>query len=301
MSDTAKIVVTPAPVAPITTADPAKPTTPAAVVAPVVEPPRPLTSPALAELSRKEFAFRQEKKKWDDERRASESSAAERTANEAKWKADPQALLEAHGHSLDAVIDFFAKGGADSPEGQIRALRTQIERDKKAAEDAHKKKLSDDEQAAKEESKQAAIKIVHTECNRLFADPRFELCSITPGVAEEAVALIVRRWNEDQIDLTPEQALLELETELDKRDDKYAQSKKRLAKLGQPKPDGAAGDPVKPDASRLNPVPSAKSPTITIKNRNQAVAPVRKAADGRASKREVTAAVAANLSRLFQG
>jgi hypothetical protein len=251
----------------------------------------------LAEINRKEWAFRQEKKRWDDERKTASQKDAERAGLEEKWKQDPQALLEAHGHSIDAVIDFFAKGGADSPEGRVRALESKLERRDREERERAEKAEKDNQENARAETRAQAIRQVHGDVAKLITEDRFEFCAAEESIADEVVKVITGKWEREGIDISVEDALALCESVLDRKADRLAQSKKLKAKLSPP----AQVETVKPDASRQNTqVPSATPKrTITIKNRQQAVAPIRKPTDGRASRIDVVNATAANLGKLF--
>lgn len=253
---------------------------------------------ALAEFNRKEFQFRQERSKFEQERKAAEAAAAERAQNEERWKSDPLALLEQFGHKIDAVIDFAAKGGADSPEGRVRALETKLERKEREEKEARERAQQEADQRSAAERRQAVMAHINAEVGKLTKDPKFELCAATPGLDAEVARFIVLAWERDQTNLTIEQALELCETELDRRLGLYAQSRKLKAKLSppaeKPKEEG------KPEASRQDSsVPTAAKRTITIKNRQQAVAPIRKASDGRRPSAEVTREAAERLKTLF--
>jgi hypothetical protein len=298
---------TPQPPAPAGAAPPAPP----AAATPPAEPPKPVVSPQLAELNRKEWAFRQEKKKFDDERKARAAEDSERATREEQFRTDPQALIEHYGYTIDGFIDLLAKGGADSPEGRVRALELKIQRKEQEEKSAEEKRKEQADKATKAEMRAQATRFVHGEVAKLVTEDRFELCAGTDGIANEVVKYIRMKWDGvpeiDQFgnetgrmigggeDVTVEQALEALESVLDARATKYAQSKKLKAKL--------APEQAEPEASRQSPsVPTAtKQRTITIKNRTQAVAPIRKPTEGRASRDEITRQVAANLGRLFGG
>ncbi len=293
--------------APLPEAGAAPPTPPP----PAADPPKPVVSPQLAELNRKEWAFRQEKKKFDDERKAQTQKDAEQKAKEELYRTDPQALIEGYGYTVDAFIDLLAKGGADSAEGRVRALELRLQR-KEQDEQTQAEKLKQDADAAqKAEMRAQATRYVHGEVDRLVADDRFELCAKTEGIKSEVVRYIRMKWdgvpeldaygNETGRvigggeDVTPEQALEALESVLDARAIKYAESKKLKARLAP------TSVQAQPEASRQTPaVPTAtQKRTITIKNRSQAVAPIRAPRDGRAPREEVTRQVAANLAKLL--
>ncbi len=267
----------------------------------------------MLELNRKEAKLRGDMKRYEDERKQWQTSAQERAAKDAEraaldetFKTDAQTLLEHYGWTTEAVIDFLAKGGSSSPEGQIRALRLQIEGKNKADADAKTaadaKAVADAEAAEAAQAKAEATAFVRNECDRLLPDEsRFELLAKeqtrtgTP-IAVEVGKHIMNRWNNDREDISPEQAMVELESVLDTIGLSLAQSKKLQAKL--------SGKPAEAEqAANRQPasVPSAtNSRTITIKQRQQAVAPIRHARDGRAPRSEISREVAANLASLLK-
>lgn len=269
----------------------------------------------LAEINRKEWQFRQEKKKFDDERKTHSAKEAERAAQVEVWKGDVQALIEAHGWTIDTAIDFLAKGGASSAEGRVRALESKIQKQERETREREEQAARDAETAQQTAARMTATRHVHTEVARLIAQERFEYCAAEESIASEVVRVIKGKWEGIPVldefgndtgrregggeDISVEQALELCEAVLDKKNDRLAQSKKLRAKFGSPSP----ANPATPEAQRQNPtVPSATPKrTITIKQRQQAVAPIRKPADGRASREEVTRAVAANLGKLFGG
>lgn len=298
-------------------AAPAAVTPPAGTVTPPAAP-KPAISPQLAELNKRDWQIRTEKKKLDDEKKAIAASVAERKANEDKWRADPQSLLEAFGYTVDGAIDILAKGGADSAEGRVRALETKLERQEREAKEAEEKKKNDADAAARKEARRNAQRYVKSETDRLLKDPRFEFCAAEDNMAREVEAVIRGKWDGvpelDEYgdptgkiigggeDCTVEQALELLETVLDARLGKHAQSSKLKAKFAPPPPDGENGGEQKHDAPRQNTAPSATSKrAITIKARQQAVAPIRKPINGRMGGSEAVSQAALNLGKLFGG
>lgn len=278
----------------------------------------------LAELARKENAFRNEKKKHDDEVKAFATERQQRAEKEARWKEDPLQLLEDHGHTIDAVIEFAAAGGSTSTEGKLRALERKIENDKKKAEEERKKQ---EEDAAAEQRRQAAIAAhqqVKTRVDELLKDEKFELCAIQArrgkNIAGAIAQMIRTAWSGvPEIDehgnatgnmvgggkdLSVDEALAELEVALDTDAIELASSKKLKAKLGQVSTDGKKQDEQDQQSTRQNdsdpPAPARRS--ITIKNQQQAVAPIRTKArvEGRLSSQEVSAKVAANIAAMLQ-
>lgn len=272
----------------------APPAAPAAV-APAKTP----ISPALAELNRKEWSLRQEKKKVDDDRKSLAQEKADIEAKKEVWANDVQALIEAHGWTIENAIDFLAKGGATSAEGRVRALETKIQKQEREAKEKEAKATADAEEQQRAATRAEAVRHVHGEVAKLVKEDRFEFCAAEEGVADEVVKIIKSKWEKEGLDVSVEQALEWCEAVLDKKADRLAQSKKLKAKLVP----AATTVQAKPEETRQNTtVPSATSKrTITIKQRQQAVAPMRKPADGRASRDDVTRAVAANLGKLFGG
>lgn len=273
---------------------------------PVVEVKRDPISATMLELNRKEAKLRGDMKRLEDERKGWQSSSAERAARDAErskleetFRVDLQTLIEHYGWTTESAIDFMSKGGATSPEGQVRALRLQIEAGEKARE-AEKTKAQQEAQAAElERAKAEGMQFVRGECKRLLVEDRFELCSKSAGIEDEVAKHIVNRWNNDQVDLSPDAALTELEAVLDTLGTSLAQSKKLQAKLSA-RVDGDGKPVVAQDANRQPAtVPSATSRTITIKQRQQAVAPLRLARDGRAPRSELASEVAANFAAML--
>lgn len=265
----------------------------------------------LAEINRKEASFRADKKKWDDERKEIAAKEAARAEREAVWKVDPLALLEDNGWKVEDAIDVISKGGGNSPEAQIRAMRLEREQEKKKAAEDAAKRAADEEAAAKKKAGDEAVAMVTSEAKKLLADDRFELLRaegelLAEGGGDpielEVAKHIANRWMRDQANLTVEQAMLELEDVLDRRGMKLAQSNKLKARLSPKPADGQKEAGAKPDAQRQDTsVPTAtQKRTITIKQRTQAVAPIRFAREGGASRDEIRGQVSANLASLFQ-
>jgi len=272
---------------------------------PQKEPPR---ASNLAEVQRKEWAFRQEQKKWADERKAWEAQQAEAKEREERFKVDPGAVLEHYGYKPTDVIDYFAKGGSDSPDAKVRALEAKIARKEREDAEAAKKRDEDNQRQAEERGRQAAVAYVHSEVPRVISSDtvRFELVSkmaasqeYGPGyVANQVLAIIKGRYekSDGQISLTVEQALQEAEDALDSMGYSLAQSKKiqsRLGKGAEPKPDEQA-----PRQSGEVQTAVANQRTVTIRNRTQAVAPSRSVRD-RVTTQEAKRQAAENLRRLF--
>lgn len=251
---------------------------------------------ALAEFNRKESKFRQEKQAWDQQRKTAEQTENDRKANEEKWKRDPVALFEAFGYSQDQVIDYLAKGGADSAENRVRLLETKIEKQERERREA-------DEKAQQLQVRNEIFRRITTRVDELIKDDKYELCAKTPNIANEVISVIVNSYNHETGDeMTPEQALDALETELDRRWDVYAQSKKLKAKLSSPPPtdkpkegenkaEGTTADSSVPPANQKR--------TITIKNRQQAVAPIRPTSSALKTRQQVVSESAERLAKFF--
>ncbi len=133
----------------------------------------------------------------------------------------------------------------------------------------------------------------------------FEFCAIEeskqPGIIAQAVATIIRAsfnpvtGEEKSID----QAMAEIESVLDIKAPLYAQSKKLKAKSSaQPAEPDAGTKPTAPRQSDTVP-PATSKRTITIKNRQQAAAPIKATPSGHRTRAEITREAGERLAKLF--
>lgn len=254
---------------------------------------------SLAEFNRKEAKFRAEKQAWDNERRSTTQNEAERKANEEKWKRDPVALLEAHGYTQDQVIDILAKGGANSPENRVRLLESKLEKQEREQREAS-------EAAQENHQRSLRFQAIHADVTKHLADERFELAAreqeFQPGSVTHALFAETERLRAAGEDVPVEELLTKVEAMLDKRAESYAQSKKLKARFAPTPPaekpkDGGEGD----ESSRQDDqVPTANPRrTITIKNRQQAVAPIRPTSPERKTRDQSIAESTARLAKMF--